>query len=147
MIDTNNIETARKQIKFEKKPIIVKAKDNIFNRKMLEYGKFDILLSPEAGKDRKQQKDGLKQLDSGINHVLAKIACKNNISIGIDFEELNSLDKKEKAIRLSRIKQNISVCRKAKTKIKALNYKDKRDAFSLLLTLGASTAQAKEAIS
>jgi len=145
MIDTNNIETARKQIKSEKKPIIVKAKDNAFNRKMLEYGRFDILLSPEAG--NREQRDGLRQMDSGINRILAKIASKNNISIGIDFEELNNLDKKEKAVRLGRIRQNITVCRKAKTKIKVLNYKDKRDAFSLLLTLGASTAQAKEATS
>jgi len=145
MINTDKFEEAIKQLKKEKKPIIVKAKDNAFNRKILEYGKFDILLSPESG--NREQKDGLKQMDSGVNRILAKIASKNNISIGLDFEELNNLDKKEKVVRLARIKQNITVCRKAKTKIKALNYKDKRDAFSLLLTLGASTSQAKEATS
>ena len=143
MIDTNNIEIARKQIKSEKKPIIIKAKDNIFNRKILEYGKFDILLSPEAG----QRKDGLKQMDSGLNSILARIAAKNNISIGIDINEISGLNKKDKALRLARIKQNIAICKKTKTKLIALNYKDQKDIFNLLLTLGASTSQAKEAIS
>lgn len=146
-ISTSNLETAKKLIKKaeksgkQAKPIIVQAQDNKFNRKLLEYGKFDILLSPEAGK----KKDGIKQLDSGLNNVLAKIAAKNKISIGIDIKELSTLEKERKALRLARIAQNIKTCRKAKTKIKALNFKDEKDAFSLLLSLGASTKQAKEA--
>lgn len=145
MIDTSNFETAKKLIKTEQKPIIVKAQDNKFNRKMLEYGRFDTLLSPESGSQA--QKDRLKQMDSGLNEVLAKIASKNCISIGIDIKSISGLDKKDKAKRLARIRQNIQICRKAKTKLKAINYKDKKDAFALLTTLGASSQQAKEALS
>jgi RNase P/RNase MRP subunit p30 len=143
MITTPNIEQAKRLIKLEKeKPVIVQAQDDDFNRKMLEYGKFDILLSPEAG----IRKHKLRQLDSGFNHVLAEIAVKNKVAIGIDIAEISRLEKKEKAIRLSRIAQNIKICRKAKTQIKALNAKDKKDAAALLTSLGASAKQAKTSL-
>ena len=146
MINTSNSEQAKnlikKAIESKENPIIVKAQSLEFNRKILEYGKFDILLGIESSSNA----DSLRNLDSGLNHILAKIAAKNNIAIGIDLEEINSLDKKQKAIRLSKIIQNIELCRKAKTKIRLLNYKDKRTAFSFLISLGASTQQAKEAI-
>jgi ribonuclease P/MRP protein subunit RPP1 len=137
-----NVEKAKQMIKKSgEKPIIVKAHEDKFNRSLLEYGKFDILLSPEAG----ERKTKLRQEDSGLNHVLAKIAAKNGIAIGIDIEDLSSLEKKEKAKRLSKIRQNIKICRKAKAKIFLLGAKNKREAVSLMLSLGASTQQAKEA--
>ena len=142
MITISNIEQAKNLIKKGTKPIIVKAQDDNFNRKILEYGKFDVLLSPELGK----RKDSLKQMDSGLNHVLAKIAAKNNVAIGIDMDEISKLERKERAKVIGRIIQNIKICRKAKTRLKLFNYKDKTDAFSFLLSLGASTSQAKEAV-
>lgn len=151
MITTNNTEQAKSQIKKalaeNKKPIIVKAQSLEFNRKLLEYGKFDILLDIHTSEtnQKEKQKDKLKYLASGLNHVLAKIAAKNSISIGIDLEKIRSLEKKQKALALARIKQNIKLCRKAKAKITLLNYKEKRNAFSLLISLGASTQQAQDA--
>ncbi|MEK6844136.1 MAG: hypothetical protein AABX83_01790 [Nanoarchaeota archaeon] len=142
MINTPNLEQAKKLIKTEKKPIIVKAQDSEFNRKILEYGNFNILLSVESS----EKSDSLRQLESGLNHILAKIAANKNIAIGINLDEILKLDKKEKAARLSRIKQNIKICRKAKTKLKILNFKDKYNSLYFLLSLGASTQQAKEAI-
>jgi len=143
MIDITNVEQAKMLIKAEKeKPIIVQAQNNEFNRKILEYGKFQILISPEAIKGQRT----LRTIESGLNHVLAEIATKNKIAIGIDLEELRNLGKEEKAKRLERIRQNLNICRKAKTKVILLNYKDKRDAFAFLLSLGASTKQAKEAL-
>ena len=142
LISTLNLENAKKQIKKAKKPVILKAQDDIFDRKALEFGKFNTLLSPETG----LKKDKPKYLDSGLNSIMAKIAAKNNISIGINLSEISSLEKKEKAQRLARIKQNIQICRKAKAKIQALNCKNKKSAYSLLISLGASTNQAKEAV-
>ncbi len=146
MINTQNLEQAKNQIRKaileNKKPIIVKAQNNEFNRKILEYGNFNILLDSHLSK----QKENLKHLDSGINHVSAKIATKNKIAIGINIDEIKKLEKKEKAQVLAKIRQNIKLCRKAKTRIKLLNYKDQRNAFSFLISLGASTQQAKEAI-
>jgi len=110
--------------KKQKKLIAVLGRDNSFNRRMLEKTKINYLISPElAGK-----KDTLKKRDSGLNHVLAKLAKQNNIEIIIDFFSVKKLEPKEKAIRLGRIMQNIRICRKAKCKIKiaslALNKKE-----------------------
>ncbi len=144
MISTNRLEQAKNFIKKEKqenKVVIVKAQDDEFNRKILEYGKFDILLSPEAGK----AKSSFKRISSGLNHVSAKIAAKNGIAIGIDIEELSNLSDGQKAERLAKIIQNIMLCRKAKAKIKVLGFKNEKNAFGLLVSLGASSQQAKEA--
>jgi RNase P/RNase MRP subunit p30 len=142
MISTTSIEKAKQLIKKESSPIVVKAEDTHFNRKLLEYGKFDILLGVEEGK----KKDFFKYLDSGLNHILAKIATKNNIAIGINLDKIKKLGKKEKGLRLGRIRQNIKICRKAKCKIVFINYKNKKEAFELMISLGASTKQATEAV-
>jgi len=138
MINTQNLQQAKSQIISSKeKPITVKAQNLEFNRKILEYGKFDILLSVES----QTGKDKLKQINSGLNHVMAKIAAKNKVAIGIDLKSLHSLEKKAKAEQLTKIKENIKVCRKAGCSIVLLNAKDKKDAQSFLLSLGASTQQ------
>ncbi len=143
MIDTKNIEDAKRKIQKAERPITVKAQDDNFNRKILEYGKFDVLLSPESG----NRKGSVRQMDSGFNHVLGKIAKKNNISIGIDLKEVRELPKLEKSKRLARIRQNINIMKKTKTSIKVLNALSKRDAFHFLISIGASTSMAKLAIS
>ncbi|MEK6825431.1 MAG: hypothetical protein AABY00_01455 [Nanoarchaeota archaeon] len=140
MIETSNIDQAKKLLKTESAPKIVKAVDDAFNRKILEYGKFDILLSVESG----DHQDTLRSINSGFNEVLARIAAKNNISLGIDFEEIKALDKKQKAQRLSKIRQNIRLCRKAGVKLALLHVRDRRDAESFLVAIGASTKQLKE---
>ena len=84
MINTKNIEEAKRMIKIKDGLKIVLAQDDNFNRKILEHGNFDVLLSIEIG----NRKDKIRQTDSGLNHVLAKIATKNNISMGIDLNEL-----------------------------------------------------------
>ena len=144
MIFTTNIEQAKNLIKTSKeKPIIVQAQDDEFNRKILEYGKFDIILGIEFGNKQRT----LRNIDSGFNHVLAEIGRKNKIALGIDMQKIASLSKEEKAKIMERLMQNIKTCRKSKTRITLINYKDKKDAMSFLISLGASTQQAKEALS
>ena len=130
IITTSNINEAKKQInKSTSHQVIVIAHDLEFNRKILEYGKFQIFLG----------------FDKSLNHVMVKIAAKNKITISLDLEKLLKLGKEEKALSISRIIQNIKFCRKAKCKIGLFNYKNKKDAFEFLISLGASTIQAKEA--
>jgi ribonuclease P/MRP protein subunit RPP1 len=143
MINEKNIERAKQLIRKAKKPIIVKAQDDMFNRKILEYGKFDVLVGVEFGERRR---DRLKQLDSGFNHVMAKIAAKNGVAIGIDLEEIRKLEGKEKALVLGRIRQNIKFCRKAGCRIKLFRVRDERDGIGFLISLGADTKQAKGAL-
>ena len=51
------------------------------------------------------------------------------------------------AKRIEKIIQNIKIARRARTKLALLNIKDKRDALSFIISLGASSQQVKEAIS
>ena len=143
MIITKKIEEAKNKIKkSSEKPLIVISQDDLFNRKIVEYGKFNILLSPEKG----NRSNSIRKINSGLNHVIAKIAAKNKISIGIDIDEIKKLSKNEKAERLSKIKQNLEICRKSKTKIIALSENEnKKNVFNFLISLGASNNQAKEA--
>tara|TARA_Y100000310_G_C20650190_1_gene798978 strand:+ start:137 stop:649 length:513 start_codon:yes stop_codon:yes gene_type:complete len=119
-------------------------RDDNFNRRALETLKINYLVSPELG----HRKDTLKQRDSGLNHVLAKIAKQNKIEIVIDFADVNKLEGKLKALRLARIIQNIKICRRAKCKMKILDLSGKVDGKTLGafgFSLGMSSQQVKEA--
>ncbi len=130
IINSENPEKVKALAKKAERPIIVQGSSPEFNRKLLEYGKFDALIA----------------LGSPLNHIMTKLAAKNQVAIALDLEQLAKLEKKQKAKTLIRTIQNIKLCKKARTKIKLLNAKDKKDAFELLISLGASTSQAKEAI-
>jgi len=146
-INTPNLNQVRKQIqelKKQKKQVIIQAQDDAFNRKILENPDIDILLSPESH----NKKDYMKQRDSGLNEILCKLAKKNNIKIGINLQQLKSLPAKQKSIILARIKQNIQLCKRTKTKIIIIDKEKftKQEIMSFMQTLGASTSQAKQAI-
>lgn len=137
IIDASSINDLRKKNQQSKRPIIL-AKDDEFNRKALEKNLCSVLLSPE----KNTNKNTLKNIDSGFNHVLAAIASKNDISIGIDLGEIKKLGKKDKAVRLTKVIQNVAICKKNKT---SLAIKGSKDYSNLLLSLGASTEQTKKA--
>ena len=141
MINNQKVEEVKKLLKKEQGTKIVMSQDDTFNRKILEHGNFDIILSVENG----VRKNKIRQEDSGLNHVLSKIASKNNIAIGIDLEEISKLQPKEKASRLSKIIQNIRICRKTKTKT-AIKIKSIQTAKDFMFGLGASTSQVNETI-
>ena len=141
IINTNNLEKVRQLLKKEPSPIIIQAQNDEYNRKLLEHGNFQILLSPESG----SRKSTIRNIDSGLNNILAKIASKNNIAIGINLNEISQFDKKQKAERLEKIIQNIKLCRKARAKM-AIITNNKREAEHLLLSLGASTQQVSQAL-
>lgn len=141
MINLQNIEQAKKAIKHESTPKIVKAQDEEFNRKILEYGKFDIIF----GLEESFEKNRIRQTNSGFNHVLGKIATKNNIAIGFNLEGLKKIELKQKAETLSKIKQNIAVSRKCKNKI-AIKTNSIKEAQDFIIGLGGSSKQASEAI-
>lgn len=144
MINTENIQEARKEIDKqakEGKKVIVKGKTIDFNRQILENKKTNMLIL-----NHQDQKDRIKQRESGLNQVLCKIAKNNNIILAIDENELRIENKKERADILGRIIQNIKLIKKYKNKLKLINYKNKIQASSLLLTLGLPTDKIKEAL-
>jgi len=143
IIKTESLEQVRKEI--DKKArnnekVIVQGRDIGFNRKILENKKVNMFILNHTNK-----KDKLKQRDSGLNEVLCKLARDNNITLAINFHELLSEDKKEKAKILSRIIQNIKLARKFKNKLILINNNKNKDISALLRVLSADTKMAEYA--
>ena len=146
IIKENTYEKVRTEInKSTDKNIIFSSNDDELNRKILEKLKINILLL-----NLSNRKDKLKQRNSGLNQVLAKIAQKNRISIGINLDEI--IEEKnpiEKSKIISRLKQNIKLCNKNKLKIKFISQKKENernlhDLKSLGLVLGMPNWITKE---
>lgn len=151
LIESSEKEARRiiESLKNSGKLIAIVGGDDAFNRRAIETLKINYLVSPERG----YKKDNLKQRDSGINHVVAKIAKEKKIAIVVDFAEIQKLKDKEKALRLGRLIQNVKICRKAKCGIKiaslAKNKKGvigERERKSFGVSLGMSSEQASEAV-
>ena len=144
LIQGDNFDKVRKEIKENKDKIIIFSSNNDeLNRKVLEKEPINILLLNQSLK-----KDRLKQKDSGFNQVLAKIAKKNNIIIGINLDEITNAKGRKKAEILARIKQNIKLCDKNKLNMKFISSeKNKRNLYDLRalgLILGMPTSMVKQ---
>ncbi len=142
IIKGKSFTESRKKIKENKdKAIIFSSNDDELNRKILEKEKIDVLLL-----NLSQRKDKLKQRNSGFNHVLAKIAKKNNVAIGINLDEILISGKKEKAEIIARVRQNVKLCTKNKLKVVFISEKEERDSYDLKalgLVLGMPTSMVK----
>ncbi len=145
IIDSNNLDEVRKlvlKLKKQNKEVVVLAQSPDFNRKVVEMDGVDVLLSPELH----DRGDKLKQRDSGLNEILCRLARKNKIKIGIDVDKIKKLGDKDKARVLARVSQNVMLCKKTGCEFVLVGDYDEKCAFSMLLTLGASTKQAKNAV-
>lgn len=143
LIQGDNFEKARKKIRETKGEGIIFSSNDELNRKVLEKEKIDILLLNQSNR-----KDRAKQRDSGFNQVLAKIAKKKNVAIGINLDEIIESKGKKKTEIFGRIKQNIKLCNKNKLTMKfiVLKEKNERDIYGLKalgLVLGMPTWMTK----
>lgn len=151
LIDADEKE-CRKTIEFIKSKnkmikIAVVGRDDEFNRRSLETLKINYLVSPELT----SQKDNTKQRASGLNHITAKIAKDKNVVIVVAISVLNNIqNRKQRAILLSRIIQNIKICRKTKCEIKLASLVDssgklidKKQAVAIGFSLGMSSQETK----
>ena len=143
LLTETNFSKLRDKIKKEKsenKLIIYSSEDDELNRKVIEKLQINVLLI-----NQKNRRDFQKQRNSGFNQVMAKIAKKQNLIIGINFDEIvEETNLKEKAEILARIKQNIFLCNKDKVKMSFVIQKEKNlrniyDLKSLGLVLGMPT--------
>lgn len=147
VVKETNFEKARNLIKKQKlenpnQKILFVSKDDTLSRKILEKSPVDILVLLQSGK-----KDFQKQRNSGLNQVLAKIAKKHNIQIGICLDEIISSKGKEKADILARVIQNIQLCNKVKVQMQfcgCLYPRNLYDKKSLGLVLGMPTWMTKK---
>lgn len=140
LIQESDFNKIRKKIRENSEKTIIFSSDNDeLNRKVIEKEKINVLLLNQI-----QRKDKFKQRDSGFNQVLAKLAKKKNVTIGINLDEILEIRGEKKKDILARIKQNIKLCNKNKVQMDfiALKENNKRDIYdlkSLGLILGMPT--------
>ena len=142
LISANDFNEARRKIRDVKnkgKTIVFTSDDDELARKVLEKEAINVLLISQ-----KSRKDRVKERGSGFNQVLAKLAKKKNVAIGINLDEILKAGQEEKAEMLARIRQNITLCNKNKLKMTFFpELKDKYDLKSLGLVLGMPTWMVK----
>lgn len=143
LICETNFEKARKRIRENKENEIIFCGDDETNRKVLEKEQINILLL-----NQKSRKDRQKQRESGFNQVMAKLAKKKDVVIGINFDEIIESHEREREKIIARIKQNIRICNKHNLKMKFItqNSKNKRDKYDLKalgIILGMPTKMVK----
>ena len=143
IIQENQFQKARNQIREAKKnqkTVVFTSNNDDLNRKVLEKEPIDVLLI-----NQKERQDKQKQRSSGFNQVMARTAKKNNVTIGINLNEMLKSKGKGKAEILARIEQNIRLCNKSKIKMTFFpELKNNHDLKALGLVLGMPTWMTKE---
>lgn len=144
MIKARNVDELVKKINKTEGLVVVEGGNDKINRAALENKKVDVLLGPEKGRD----KDFTHYRNSGLNQVLCRLAKKNDIAIGFDFNDI--LDTNFKAKILGRMMQNVKLCRKFKVKMVILDFKKERSKEELKsfgISLGMTPGEVKKAVS
>jgi len=142
IINEKDFSKARDLIRKNRdKKLVFSSDDDELARKILEKEDVQIYMPILFYK-----KDRQKQRESGLDHVMAKIAKKKNILIGINLREIISARGTKKAEILARISQNIKICNKNKLKMVFLDFGEKNvyDLKSFGLVLGMPTWMTKE---
>lgn len=86
--------------------LLVRGTNLNLNRKAVQTKEVDILAHPEY--DRR---------DSGLNHIMAKLAAKNKVAIEINFREILQSSKNTRSHIMHHIQENVKLCKKYKIPI------------------------------
>ena len=141
--DIKNINKVRKKINFT----LIEASDKI--RYIIEKSKPSLIYNLElVGK-----KDFIHHRNSSLNQILCKIANKNKVTVGMNFNNFLKETKLSKDIIIGRIKQNIKLCRKYKVKMLIASFASSpyemhnpQDLLSFLIILGMHPKEAKDSL-
>jgi hypothetical protein len=115
LIESSRIKDIKKAISISDY-VIVKAGSNL--RDILE--KFRNLFV--YGFEFNIENDFIHFRNSGLNHVLVKIAKENNINFLFNFQDFLAINNRKKAIVLGRIKQNLKMCDKLNVNYLFMNF-------------------------
>jgi ribonuclease P/MRP protein subunit RPP1 len=123
--------------------LLVRGGDLKLNRKACETPEVNILTHPE-----------FERQDSGLNHILVKLAAKNRVAIEINFREILISSKATRAKILAHMRKNIKLVKKFKAPLilcsGAISHFELRSPLSLIsiaTQLGLELDEAKKAIS
>lgn len=94
-------------------------------------------------------KDFIHQRRSGLNHVMCKLAKKNNVKIGFSFRNLLNASEGKRNVFIGRISANIKLCRKYKVNMvigsfasKPFEMRSYNDMVAFFSTLGMHPSEA-----
>lgn len=99
---------------------ISRSYDPVTTRNLIEKGKADYILGMEFHKE----KDYMRQMNSGMNHVLAKLAKQKKVSFAFPFNEWLELSEKQRCVVLARFMQNVSLYKKYNLKVEVSSFTD-----------------------
>ena len=88
-------------------------------RKLLSNSSVDVVI----GAENDEGPDYMHHRNSGLNHVICRIAHEKNKAIGFSFSRL--LNSRRRALLLGRIRQNIKLCRKYKAETVSASFAKK----------------------
>ncbi len=107
---TGILADSRNIIKNRHEKVFVAVKSFGDDREIIEQSKADMIFAFE---DR-PKRDFIHQRASGLNHIMCKLAKENNVTIGFSLSSI--LNSGDKHVVLGRMKQNIKMCKKTRTK-------------------------------
>lgn len=151
MFEGEKLDLGFDEIIYYKNLNIVKASSSEEkNRKILSDSRIDIV----CGFEEIDKKDSLHFRSSGLNQVLLKLANRNQIVIGFNFNVLlNCKDTFETALLMGRMKQNVKFCRKYHVKMVVASFakskyemRDVKDLLAFARVLGMNGGEANEAL-
>ena len=123
--------------------LLVQGGDLELNRLACETPEVDILTHPENNR-----------IDSGLNHVLLKLAKRNNVAIEVNFREILLASRRTRSLVLKNIAQNLTLAKKIHAPIilssGAVSHFELRDPLTLISManqLGLEFVEAKDCIS
>ncbi len=123
--------------------LLARGGDLKMNRDAVETKEVDILTHPEH-----------KRYDSGINHVMAKLAKKNDVAVEINFREILTSNKKTRSMILSNMMENVRLAKKYSVPVVicsgSISHWELRDPLSMvsmLNTFGMKLKDSKASIS
>lgn len=118
-------------------------------RRAIEKTEVSLVYDLETG----MRGDKMHYPQSGLNHIVAKIAHDQQKIIGLSFSTLVSAKGMKRTRILGRMKQNIKLCRKYKVAMclgsfahDPYHMRQGNDLMSLGITLGMTPGQAKQAV-
>lgn len=144
-----NISKLAKQLRNDVELILVHGGDLEVNRVAVETPEVDILLHPE-NKEQGQE----SRYDSGLDHVMVKLAKKNNVHIEFSLNDVIYTSKKTRSSILKSLLQNTKLVRKYSSPFvitsgawSAWNMRAASDLLSFGKYLGFQEPEIKKAIS